>query len=100
MNIAGLERCDFDDECDSCNNPQDVTEAEFYICHDCIYKALDQFIRPTKQHVLTPEGLDALRRAWGTAMHYTAAARIPECGQFGAIAQDLDYVINTFNSNT
>ena len=32
----------------------------------------------------------ALVRARDTAMHHTLAARIPECGTFGEIAQDLD----------
>ncbi len=36
--------------------------------------------------------LEALKRARDTAMKYTLVARIPECGHFGGIAQDLDYV--------
>lgn len=36
---------------------------------------------------------DELNTARITAMHNTMAARVPECGDFGAIAQTLDYVI-------
>lgn len=44
----GLERCEFDDECDRCtsptggswaklyNEPEGVTETEYYICGGCI----------------------------------------------------------------
>lgn len=35
---------------------------------------------------------EALARARNTAMTQAAQARIPECGEFGAIAQDLDFV--------
>jgi hypothetical protein len=53
---AGLERCEFDDECDCCatpeggsftrliHNPEDVTEAEFYICGSCVHKALSRYV--------------------------------------------------------
>lgn len=46
--IYGLEKCDFDDECDFCKNPEggswaalyhvpeDVTETRYYICRKCI----------------------------------------------------------------
>ena len=36
----------------------------------------------------------ALGRARATAMEYTVRARIPECGEFGGIAQDLDAVLS------
>ena len=51
--VAGLVRCDFDDECDFCGEPEggsytrlvhnaeDCTEAEFYICACCLHKAID-----------------------------------------------------------
>lgn len=43
----GLDRCDFDDECDFCNNPQngswvklirgyDYTDTGYYVCGKCI----------------------------------------------------------------
>ena len=35
---------------------------------------------------------EPLMAARSLAMKNTMAARIPECGDFGAIAQDLDYV--------
>ncbi len=41
------------------------------------------------QHVM-----DALARARATAMRQTVQARVPECGDFGLIAQDLDATIS------
>ena len=35
----------------------------------------------------------ALSRAHQTAMEQTLKARIPECGEFAGIAQDLDFVV-------
>jgi len=40
------------------------------------------------------EIISALRRARNTAMEQTVRARIPECGNFGAIAQDLDFLMD------
>lgn len=40
------------------------------------------------------EALDAIGRARDTAMRFTLEARIPECGKFGEIAQDLDASID------
>lgn len=34
------------------------------------------------------------------AMRFTWQARIPECGEFAAIAQNLDWLCNDFNLNT
>ena len=42
-------------------------------------------------YVMVPR--EALQRARDLAMRQTAEARIPECGDFGAIAQDLDAMI-------
>lgn len=39
--------------------------------------------------------LEALKRANNTAMINSIKARIPECGDFAAIAQDLDWAIET-----
>lgn len=36
----------------------------------------------------------ALVDACNLAMLYTVKARIPECGEFGAIAQNLSYIID------
>jgi hypothetical protein len=53
--VAGLEQCEFDDECEFCKSPQggsftrlsynaeDCTEAEFYICGDCVHEALRRY---------------------------------------------------------
>jgi hypothetical protein len=35
--------------------------------------------------------MQALKSARDRAMRFTLEARIPECGEFGAIAQDLDW---------
>ena len=37
---------------------------------------------------------DIIKECRNIAMEYTAKARVPECGVFGGIAQDLDYVVN------
>jgi hypothetical protein len=56
--VAGLEQCEFDDECEFCKSPQggsftrlihnaeDCTEAEFYICGDCVHEALRRYTTP------------------------------------------------------
>lgn len=46
------------------------------------------------------ETLRALKNARDLAMKNTLAARIPECGDFGHIAQDLDYVLNDIEAYT
>jgi hypothetical protein len=43
--------------------------------------------------------LVALKRARDAAMKHTLVARIPECGVFGEIAQDLDWAIDQLESN-
>ena len=45
---------------------------------------------------LDSEAKEALLNARDLAMRYTLHTRIPECGYFGAIAQDLDYVCHQF----
>jgi hypothetical protein len=40
---------------------------------------------------LMREALEAIERACNTAMINTAKARVPECGDFCSIAQDLDW---------
>lgn len=49
---------------------------------------------------LSDERIDALRAARNLAMRHMAAARIPECGEFGKIAQGLDAVLNTIGEPT
>ena len=41
---------------------------------------------------LTDEQIKALMQAHRTAMLMTCKARVPECGEFSAIAQDLDWL--------
>ena len=45
---------------------------------------------------LTDEQIKALMRAHRTAMLMTCKARVPECGEFAAIAQDLDWLCESF----
>ena len=45
---------------------------------------------------LTDEQTKALMQAHRTAMLMTCKARAPECGEFAAIAQDLDWLCESF----
>jgi len=72
---AGLERCEFDDECDFCNAPEqgvftrlihnveDTTEAEFYICGGCLWNIIPP--RKTFSHpqASEPVGINGLTEA-------------------------------------
>lgn len=46
-------------------------------------------------YTLNEESLQALIAARKLAMERTQTARIPESGDFGAIAQDLDFVVES-----
>ena len=46
-----------------------------------------------KKHEIPKEALQAIKEACIEAMHYTVAARIPECGNFGRIAQNLSFAL-------
>lgn len=43
---------------------------------------------------VTEAMVEALKRIRDTAMEHTLAARIPECGVFGGIAQDADWLLS------
>ena len=45
---------------------------------------------------LTDEQIKALMQAHRTAMLMTCKAKAPECGEFSAIAQDLDWLCESF----
>ena len=45
---------------------------------------------------LTDGQIKALMQAHRTAMLMTCKARVPECGEFAAIAQDLDWLCESF----
>ena len=45
---------------------------------------------------LTDEQIKTLMQAHRTAMLMTCKARVPECGAFAAIAQDLDWLCESF----
>lgn len=46
-----------------------------------------------RDEALLRQALEALERAYRTAMEQTLKARIPECAEFAGIAQDLDFVV-------
>ena len=48
--------------------------------------------QPVAREPLTDEQTKALMQAHRTAMLMTCKARAPECGEFAAIAQDLDWL--------
>ena len=52
--------------------------------------------QPVARVPLTDEQIKALMQAHRTAMLMTCKARVPECGEFAAIAQDLDWLCESF----
>ena len=52
--------------------------------------------KPVAREPLTDEQIKALMQAHRTAMLMTCKARVPECGEFAAIAQDLDWLCESF----
>ena len=48
--------------------------------------------QPVAREPLTDEQTKAMMQAHRTAMLMTCKARVPECGEFAAIAQDLDWL--------
>ena len=58
-----FDKCDFDDECDFCDNPQNgsyaklyhepegVTEAEYYICGKCASENIPKIEEEEKKHL-------------------------------------------------
>lgn len=49
--------------------------------------------RIIRDESLLRQALEVLSRAHQAAMVQTLKARIPECAEFGGIAQDLDFVV-------
>ena len=49
--------------------------------------------RTIERCAIPDNALQAIKDACSEAMHYTIAARIPECGNFGEIAQDLSFAL-------
>ena len=52
--------------------------------------------QPVAREPLTDEQVKALMQAHRTAMLMTCKALVPECGEFAAIAQDLDWLCESF----
>ena len=52
--------------------------------------------QPVAREPLTDEQTKALMQAHRTAMLMTCKAKVPECGEFAAIAQDLDWLCESF----
>ena len=53
-------------------------------------------MQPVAREPLTDEQIKTLMQAHRTAMLMTCKARVPECGGFAAIAQDLDWLCESF----
>ena len=49
--------------------------------------------RTIERCAIPDNALQAIKDACSEAMHYTLAARIPECGNFGEIAQNLSFAL-------
>ena len=56
------------------------------------FEAAFSAAQPVAREPLTDEQIKALMQAHRTAMLMTCKARVPECGEFAAIAQDLDWL--------
>ena len=59
-------------------------------------RALYAAPQPVAREPLTDEQIKTLMQAHRTAMLMTCKARVPECGEFAAIAQDLDWLCESF----
>ena len=88
-------------ECESCGMQGNRSAS---LMEDCKPKLAEEWNRRTPQPTqpqagavpLTDEQIKALMQARRTAMLMTCKARIPECGEFAAIAQDLDWLCESF----
>lgn len=60
-----------------------------------IARTIEAEVRKSDE-ALTGEQIKALMQAHRTAMLMTCKARVPECGEFAAIAQDLDWLCESF----
>ena len=60
------------------------------------FEAAFSAAQPVAREPLTDEQIKALMQAHRTAMLMTCKARVPECGEFAAIAQDLDWLCESF----
>jgi hypothetical protein len=64
-------------------------------------EAVEQLVLTAQRYLALTEAsrwreiAEAIQRARDLAMKQTLAARIPECGDFGAIAQDLDWALSS-----
>lgn len=55
---------------------------------------VDMSIKLSRYAKITPDMQRALIESRDLAMRNTMTARVPECGDFGAIAQGLDFIVN------
>ena len=60
------------------------------------FEAAFSAAQPVAREQLTDEQIKALMQAHRTAMLMTCKAQVPECGEFAAIAQDLDWLCESF----
>ena len=57
-----------------------------------LFERFAALVAAKEREPLTDEQSKALIQAHRTAMLMTCKARVPECGEFAAIAQDLDWL--------
>lgn len=72
-----------------------VAEAEQQQEGASLLKALPEPSETQGRSQMTDEMLKVLKGCRDTAMAQSASARVPECGVFGGIAQDLDWLVST-----
>ena len=70
-----------------------VVEIQCYINAGYKYELRPLFARPVPASV-PAEAIEVIKRAADTATAQTIKARIPECGSFGGIAQDLAWALS------
>ena len=90
------------------SEPVDYTAGDVTWCWHSIHDSDVRYVRadltttPEPTHAqagavpLTDGQIKALMQAHRTAMLMTCKARVPECGEFAAIAQDLDWLCEAF----
>lgn len=76
--------------CDECREEEGISSCE---CSSPPFL----YTRPTEQAV-TEAMVEAAQRIRDVAMRQTIAARVPECGEFGGIAQDADWLVDALKA--
>lgn len=61
-------------------------------------EALENLLARPAGQAVTEAMVEAAQRIRDVAMRQTIAARVPECGEFGAIAQDADWLVDALKA--